>query len=309
MPIITIFGGTGCQGSAVVNSVLADGNYTPRAVSRNPESAAGQELRAKGVEVVAGNLFDRESLKDAMRGSDAVFGVTNFWDPEIYPADPKGSGEILQGQNLVDAANAVGVKFFIWSSLPNATQESKGLFPNVYHLDNEAVIEEYLKASGIPTPFFSLVGSERVCGAGTIEADPKRLQHPGCHIYGEHDQAFTWVGHDLGAAAVALLTHHTDLSKGVLGRAYPVIKMGKEVTFATVETEGIEELDVMYAYLSKFSFYPDTPVPNPDLVALGVKFGSLEEFVRSEIVPRFAYGRLSQRNEDMGYGPACVCTH
>jgi hypothetical protein len=36
-------------------------------------------------------------------------------------------------------------------------------------------------------------------------------------------QALTWVGHDLGAATVALLTHHTDPSKGVLGSAYPVI--------------------------------------------------------------------------------------
>jgi hypothetical protein len=34
--------------------------------------------------------------------------------------------------------------------------------------------------------------------------------------------------------------------------------------------------------------YKDTPVPNPDLVALGAKFGTLEEFIQKEVVPRFA---------------------
>jgi hypothetical protein len=32
--------------------------------------------------------------------------------------------------------------------------------------------------------------------------------------------------------------------------------------------------------------YTDTPVPNPELVALGVKFGTIEEFVEEE-KPRF----------------------
>jgi hypothetical protein len=42
-----------------------------------------------------------------------------------------------------------------------------------------------------------------------------------------------------------------------------------------------------YEYLSTIGFY-DTPVPNPDLVALGVTFGTLEEFAETEIKPRFA---------------------
>jgi hypothetical protein len=33
----------------------------------------------------------------------------------------------------------------------------------------------------------------------------------------------TWVAHDLGQAAVALLTNYTDASKGVLGKSYPVV--------------------------------------------------------------------------------------
>jgi hypothetical protein len=44
--------------------------------------------------------------------------------------------------------------------------------------------------------------------------------------YGPHDtQTATWMSHDFGAAAVALLRHHCDPSKGVLGNSYPVISM------------------------------------------------------------------------------------
>lgn len=62
-------------GSAVLDAVLANGKYTPRAVSRSLDSDGSKALIAKGVEVVVGNLFDKESVKNAIRGSEAVFGV------------------------------------------------------------------------------------------------------------------------------------------------------------------------------------------------------------------------------------------
>ncbi|KAJ7079468.1 NAD(P)-binding protein [Mycena epipterygia] len=304
MPIITIFGATGSQGGAVLDAVLADGTYTPRAVSRSVDSAGSKALVARGIEVVKGNLWDKESLKDAIRGSEAVFGNTNFWDPEIFPADPHGKGEITQGKNLVDAAKEVGVKFFIWSSLPDATKESKGEYSHVYHVDNKAVIEAYLKDSGIPyavllTGWFAdnlwKVGSLQKTDTGYTIPIPK---------YGPDDmQSATWVGHDFGPAAVALLKNYTDPTKGVLGSAYPVISLrftypqfaaaiakalGKEVTFTPVETSGLLEIDEMFLFQAKIGMYTDTPVPNPALVALGVKFGTMEEFIKTEVVPRFA---------------------
>jgi len=304
MPIITIFGATGSQGSSVVDAVLADGKYTPRAVSRNADSTASKALIARGVEVVTGNLFDQQSLKKAIQGSEAVFGTTNFWDPEVFPADPEGKGEIVQGKNLVDAAKEVGVNFFIWSSLPNATKESNGLYTHVHHVDNKAVIEEYLKSSGVPyavllTGWYAenlwKIGSLQKTDTGFIIPIPK---------YGKEDkQSATWVAHDLGRAAVALLSNYTNPAKGVLGKSYPVISMtftypqlaaaiakaiGKEVTFTPVETSGLIDLDEMFLFQAKIGMYTSTPVPNPDLVALGVQFGSMDEFIKTEVVPRFA---------------------
>ncbi|KAJ6560478.1 hypothetical protein B0H10DRAFT_1845711 [Mycena sp. CBHHK59/15] len=304
MPIITIFGATGTQGSSVLKAVLADGKYTPRAVTRNPESESSKALIAKGVKVVKGNLFDKNSLKDAIKGSEAVFGTTNFWDPEVFPADHTGKGEIEQGKNLVDAAKEVGVKFFIWSSLPNATKESNGKYSHMYHVDNKAVIEEYLKASGVPYAVL-LTGwfAENLWKIGALEKTDTGYRIP-IPKYGPADlQSITWVAHDLGQSAVALLHNYNDPAKGVLGCSYPVIMqritypaladkiskaIGKEVTFATLETAGLGEIDEMYEYQAKIGMYTSTPVPNPDLVALGVKIVMVDEFVKTEVVPRFA---------------------
>ncbi|KAJ6455341.1 NAD(P)-binding protein [Mycena vitilis] len=304
MPVITIFGATGTQGSAVVDTVLADGKYTPRAVSRILDSDGSKALIAKGVEVVVGNLFDKESLKKAIHGSEAVFGVTNFWDPAVFSGDDAtGKGEILQGKNLVDAAKEAGVKFFIWSSLPDATKLSNGLYKHVAHYDNKAAIDEYLKASGIPFAILQTgwfvenlwkLGSLTKADAGYIIPVPK---------YGANDQqSATWVAHDLGQAAVALLTNYSDASKKVVGKTFPVVSLrftytelaaavakgiNKDVKFVPVETAGLAEIDEMFAFQAK-GVYKDTPFPNPDLVALGMKFGTLDDFVKKEVVPRFA---------------------
>jgi len=86
-----------------------------------------------------------------------------------------------------------------------------------------------------------------------------------------------------------------------------LVALGKEVTFTAVETSGLVEIDEMvcvssfrlycavnptphfqFLYQAKIGMYTDTPVPNPALVALGVKFGTMEEFIKTEVVPRFA---------------------
>ncbi|KAJ7617235.1 NAD(P)-binding protein [Roridomyces roridus] len=308
MPTISILTATGTQGSSVLEAVLADGKYTPRAITRNVDSAASQALIARGVEVVAGNLWDKESVKKAIRGSDAVFGNVNFWDPEIYnPGDSllsHGKGELVQGKNLVDAAKEEGIKFFIWSTLPSATKESNGLYTHVYHLDNKVVTEEYLKESGVPYACLSTGWFlENLWKIGSLTKDETGNYIVPIPKYGPEDtQSGTWVAHELGQAAVALLNNCTDPSMGVLGKNYPVVTakftypeftaalskaIGKEVTFISPPTAGTEELDEMFSYQAKIGMYNDTPIPNPDLVALGVKFATLEEFIQAEVVHRF----------------------
>lgn len=58
-----------------MDALLADGTFTPRAVTRNLESDAAKKLKARGAEVVRADLGDKESIKKAVAGSEGVFGV------------------------------------------------------------------------------------------------------------------------------------------------------------------------------------------------------------------------------------------
>lgn len=59
----------------MVDALLKDGSFVPRAISRDPESEASKKLKARGVEVVKGDPVDKASLVSALRGSEAVFAV------------------------------------------------------------------------------------------------------------------------------------------------------------------------------------------------------------------------------------------
>ena len=63
---ILIIGGTGVQGGNVARELLKH-NYRVRILSRNPHSAAAQEIAAEGAEVVQGDMADVDSLEPAMR--------------------------------------------------------------------------------------------------------------------------------------------------------------------------------------------------------------------------------------------------
>lgn len=150
--IITVFGATGNQGGSVARTFLQDpklkADWTVRAVTRDTTKPAAQKLAAQGAQVVSGDLDSSPTLIAAMTGATAVFGVTNYWE------HLDKARETTQGKNLVDAAKATNVSHLIWSSLPNVTKLSKGTLTHVYHFDSKAEVEEYARASGVPSTFF-----------------------------------------------------------------------------------------------------------------------------------------------------------
>ncbi|KAK5662186.1 hypothetical protein OQA88_8091 [Cercophora sp. LCS_1] len=150
--IITVFGATGAQGGSVANIFLHDpklkDTWTVRAVTRDVTKPAAKKLQEQGAEVVSADINDKASLVKAMQGAYAVYAVTNYWEKMDKDL------EIAQGHSLVDAARETGVQHFIWSSLRNVTKLSNGQLPNVYHFDSKALVEDYARASGIPSTFF-----------------------------------------------------------------------------------------------------------------------------------------------------------
>jgi len=98
--LVTVYGATGVQGGSVVSSLLQNktGDFSVRAISRNPESDKAKGLASRGVEVVKGDGFSKEQMLEAFKGSWAAFVNTNSTDPvraSSRPSTPKPRDKLL----------------------------------------------------------------------------------------------------------------------------------------------------------------------------------------------------------------------
>ena len=80
--LIAVVGATGAQGGGLVRSILADpdGEFTVRALTRNPSSEGARALADLGAEVVQADISDAASMERAFEGAHGAFCVTFFWD-------------------------------------------------------------------------------------------------------------------------------------------------------------------------------------------------------------------------------------
>src|SRR6185503_20199638 len=155
---IAVVGATGAQGGGLVRAITADrsGEFAARALTRTPGSAKAAALSAAGVDVVAADADDLESLKRAFDGADAVFCVTNYW--ELFSVER----EQAQARNLAAAAKAAGVRHAIWSTLED-TRKWVPLDDNrmptlhgrykVPHFDGKGESDRFFTEAGVPTTF------------------------------------------------------------------------------------------------------------------------------------------------------------
>lgn len=142
---IAVVGATGIQGGSVVRALRKD--YTVTAITRDSQSTAAQKLALDGVRVVQADLDDIESLKAAFVGAQAIFAVTNFFEPFAKVGETEAIEiEYRRGINLAKAAAATpGLEHYIWSTLPNAARISNGeaLVPH-YLAKNK--VDDYIKS-------------------------------------------------------------------------------------------------------------------------------------------------------------------
>lgn len=156
--IITVFGATGAQGGSLAHAILDDSNseFSIRAVTRDPQSDKAKQLAAKGAEVVAGDVDDRESIRKAMEGAHGAYCVTFFWN-HFSPEK-----EYEQAKDMAEAAKEAGLKHVIWSTLEDTrnwvpldddrmpTLQGKYKVP---HFDAKGEADQLFKDLGVPTTF------------------------------------------------------------------------------------------------------------------------------------------------------------
>ncbi|GLA36718.1 hypothetical protein AnigIFM63309_003042 [Aspergillus niger] len=150
--ILVVVGATGQQGSSIINSILSDPKlsqeFTIRGTTRDPNSPKAQALAAKGIEIVTSNFNEPESLQRAFTGAHTVFANT----PTIYDGHTY-EHEVAHGRALIDAAVAVGVPFYIYSTLPSISKISQGWLKNGGHFDGKEEVEQYIRTQPIRSAF------------------------------------------------------------------------------------------------------------------------------------------------------------
>ncbi len=110
---IVVIGSTGAQGGGLVRAILNDPDheFNVRAITTNVSSDKAKELKKLGAEVVAANLDDADSLKNAFHGAYGAFCVTFFWNH--FSPDK----EMAHAKAMAEAASYAKIKHVIWSTL------------------------------------------------------------------------------------------------------------------------------------------------------------------------------------------------
>jgi uncharacterized protein YbjT (DUF2867 family) len=133
---VLITGATGRQGGAVIRHMLNKG-WKLRALTRNPGGVAAQNLTARGIEAIQGDLEDPDSLARAAHGVYGIYSVQDFWSVGAKQ-------EVQQGKNLADAAKGAGLEHFVYSSVGGAERNS-----GIDHWESKWEIEKYIRKLGL----------------------------------------------------------------------------------------------------------------------------------------------------------------
>ena len=149
-PLVAVAGGTSKQGRSVVKTLLADGRFQVRALTRDPSSPQARELARLGADVAAAPLelgHDDEWLA-AFTGARSAFLVTP-------PTHPENSREFELGCRLADAAVQAGVEHIVFSTLENVDEISGGkLFAP--HFTDKARIADHIRTLPVAHTFVML---------------------------------------------------------------------------------------------------------------------------------------------------------
>ena len=277
--LLVVFGVTGQQGGSVAEYVLADPElskqFKVRGVTRDPSKPAAQALQQKGVEVMAGDLADAASVKQALEGAHTVFAVTFT----IYAPGGKEE-EIRQGKAVADAAVAAGAKAFIWSSQKDTGAIiGQGKGNPVSNFDSKAAVEAYVRTLPIQGVFFApgafmqnLLGmsAPRPVGDGTYAIanvhTPETL-FPWIDVAGDTGK---WVGAALAepdklngkflAASSGLLslTEATEILSKVTGKTVKYNQLPVEVYKGFLPPGAGDAVVDMFLFMQDYGYYgPD----------------------------------------------------
>ncbi|PKB15714.1 NAD(P)-dependent oxidoreductase [Flavobacterium sp. 5] len=142
---IAIIGATGFVGSAILNELISR-NHEITAIVRTPKETSG-------VKWVATDIFNIDSLVEALKGNDVVINAYNpgWTNPNIY------SEAIAGAKAIQEAVKKSGVKRFI--TIGGAG--SLYIAPNLQLIDTPEFPKEYFEGANAARHYLEIIKEEK----------------------------------------------------------------------------------------------------------------------------------------------------
>ncbi|MFC7205193.1 NmrA/HSCARG family protein [Haloferax namakaokahaiae] len=172
---ILVTGATGQQGGAVIDHLLSGefGEHEVYGLTRDLTDDRAQELVARGVHVVEGDMRDYDRMVSLISGVEGVFCVTTFF--EDGP-----DAELAQGLAVVDAAADTGVSHLVYSSVDGAERSP------LPHFQSKFAIERRIRERDLPATVvrpgyfmqnFAWLAADIEAGRLSLPVSPETVLH------------------------------------------------------------------------------------------------------------------------------------
>lgn len=134
-----VTGATGFIGGEIVKQLIGRGHKVV-ALVRSPARAA--MLKALGVEMHAGDITDRESLKVPMTGVDGVFHVAAWY--KVGVKEPLADQINVDGtRNILKTMHTLGIPRGVYTSTVAVFSDTRGLVPDETYRYEGSHLSEY----------------------------------------------------------------------------------------------------------------------------------------------------------------------
>jgi len=277
-----VTGATGFIGGEIVKQLIGRGHKVV-ALVRSPERAT--MLKALGVEMHAGDITDRETLKAPMTGADGVFHVAAWY--KVGVKEPLADQINVDGtRNVLTTMRTLGVPQGVYTSTVAVFSDTKGAVPDetyrydgphLSHYDRTKWIAHYRVAlpkieEGLPLSIVMpglVYGPGDTSGIHTALVDLLRGRLPMTPAR----TAFCWVHVEDTARG-----HILAMEKGKPGETY--IIAGPRHTFEEA-FDLAARLAMLMSVAGRFVRLPPAMTPEALRVLAGTTyFGSTEKAVR-----------------------------
>jgi uncharacterized protein YbjT (DUF2867 family) len=281
--VILVVGATGRLGGAIAERLLATGR--PVRILVRPGSSY-DDLVAAGAQPVTGDLKDPASLRAACRGVDAVVTTANALGRG--GADTVDNVDLEGNAGLIDAAQAAGVRRFVFTSVLGASADSPVPFTRAKGLAERRLEQSAMTWTILQPNVFMDTSVPVVVGGPALAGDSVTLVGEG-----RRRHSMVAMSDVASYAAAALDRTQAEIRRLPIGGPEPISwwdvvaaferVLGREVPVRTVPAgapvPGMPNaINGLFQVLETY----DSPLDMTELAAtFDVRPTSIEEFVRA----------------------------